>query len=641
MSDLVYIEIDNGKIRAKIPYWGGTGRDLAKSIPGCRPKFENNRFKAWVYPLDLSVCYRMREVFGDKLRVGTELAAWARKEIAAAASQLDLRSATDAELERVPVIAPALAKAMESRKYQRVGARFAVDGGQVLIADEPGTGKTLETLAALVETDAKKVLVFCKKKAIETVWAPEAVRWLGDDVVKVYPIVGSAVARQLKFRSFIEARDDRMQIVVGNIEMVRRVKTEHPCQYCPEGKKQNCENRKKHKRTEEAKYPELFETEWDAIVVDESHKALIGRHTMSNSVTQTRLGMMRLKLAKGGMKLALSGTPGRGKPENIWGTLNWLRPDVFTSLWRFVADYFDVEKNEYGGHVIKGIDPARAAAYDATLARYMIRRTKEEVAPDMPSRQYGGTPLDPTDPESTIGVWLDLEPAAAKTYAKIREDGIVKLDGRELFVNGLLAELTRRKQFAVCDWKLDDNGALVPANPANSSKYQWLKEFVEERAEAGKKIVVASQFSKVVEAFSAWLKADGIASYTLTGATSERAATANVAAFNDPSDPVPVFLINTMAGGESINLDRCADDVVFLDETFIPEDQEQVENRIHRMSRIHQVTVWYLRSRGTVEEAICRTTGARDAIMRGRLDGSRGVDFKRRLLFEDQQPIEL
>ena len=102
---------------------------------------------------------------------------------------------------------------------------------------------------------------------------------------------------------------------------------------------------------EEAKFPEVFETAWDAIVVDESHKALVGKNTMSKGITQTRLGVMRLKLAPGGMKIALSGTPARGKPENIWGTLNWLRPDVFTSYWNFVTPNFALNASMFLGEM--------------------------------------------------------------------------------------------------------------------------------------------------------------------------------------------------------------------------------------------------------------------------------------------------
>jgi SNF2 family DNA or RNA helicase len=593
------------------------------------------------------VCRTFRQKYGDDLRVGRDLAAWATEEIAREGSQVALRAAVDADLGEVPTLAPALDKAMAARPFQRVGARFIADGRRVILADEPGVGKTLETLGGLVETGAQTVLVFAKKKAIEAVWAAEIPRWLGD-LADVYPVLGTQGARDKIIDRFLrdlkEGDPDQMRVIICNIEMCRTIKVPHPCAECGDGDDYNCPRKSRHKMDYDYKYPQLFSTVWDAIIVDESHKALIGKNVMSKAITQARLGMMRLKVAEDGIKVAISGTPYRGKLENGWGTLNWLRPDIFTSYWTWVQTYFEVKENRYGGREIKGLDPAKTDAFDAMMAPYMLRRTKAEVAPDMPPKQYGGTPLDPTDPATTIGVWLEMEPAQKRRYQQIKDEGsLLFADGAEIFINGVLPELTRRKQFATCDWdaveRIDSHGEtiidLVPGKSSSSNKYQWLLEFIEERQAAGLKVVVASQFTKVVNAFSAWLMADGVPSYTLTGETSDKRSAASIAAFNDPTDSVPAMLLNIMAGGESINLDACCDDLVFLDETFIPDDQEQVENRIHRLSRNHQVNIWYVRSRGTIEEAICRTVGAREMITKGRLDGSRGIEAMRRLIEED------
>ena len=80
-----------------------------------------------------------------------------------------------------------------------------------------------------------------------------------------------------------------------------------------------------------------------------------------------------------------------------------------------------------------------------------------------------------------------------------------------------------------------------------------------------------------------------------------------------------------------MTLDK-ADDLIILDETWIPDDQEQVEDRIHRASRIHQVTIWYIRSLGTVEEGIARLNLSADDLQKALLDGSRGVATARKIL---------
>lgn len=630
MKNAVQLFKVGDRIHAKVPWDGGAGRDNAKSVPGARWSGVN---KVWTYPLSMDVCRKLRAVFGQRLQIHEELAEWARAAVQAEKSQIELRSATDATIDRTHLYAPKLAEAMANRTYQRVAARFIADGRTVLIADEPGLGKTLETLSGIIEAGARNVLVFAKKKAAEAVWGAEIPRWLGD-TGRVWVATGdlTKAKRDAILDHFqkcsgwtdVEAGADvyKINFVIANIEMCRMKKGEPP------------------------KFPQLFAADWDAVVVDESHKALIGKNVMSNSITQTRYGFMKLPIRRDGLRVALSGTPTRGKNQNMWGTLNWLRPELFTSYWRWVEQYFDVS-NGYGGSKVIG-DLTRTEEYDRDIAPYVLRRTKGEVAKDMPARQYGGTPLDASDPGSTIGVWLDMEPAQRKAYEAIKKDATLRLESGNLYVNGHLAEMTRMKQFAVCNWRIDgyktvmrrdpETGEsvasevpnLVPERPSN--KYNWLLEFVEERAAAGLKVVVSTQFTSVANALSAWLLADGVKSYLLTGETRDKAVAATVAAFNDPADDVPVCILNTMAGGESINLDACADDVVFLDETFIPDDQEQVENRIHRMSRIHQVNVWYLRSRDSIDEDICRVTGAREGAVKDRLDGSRGVQVARKIM---------
>lgn len=81
------------------------------------------------------------------------------------------------------------------------------------------------------------------------------------------------------------------------------------------------------------------------------------------------------------------------------------------------------------------------------------------------------------------------------------------------------------------------------------------------------------------------------------------------------------MLLNTKSGGVALTLDR-ADELVILDETFIPDDQEQVEDRIHRVSRIHNVIVHYVRSKGTIEETIAKKVQKREELQKQILDGS-------------------
>jgi SNF2 family DNA or RNA helicase len=155
---------------------------------------------------------------------------------------------------------------------------------------------------------------------------------------------------------------------------------------------------------------------------------------------------MRLPLAPGGLKIALSGTPWRGKVLNSWGTLSWIRPDVFTSYWNFAKLYFDVDDGERGGLVVSDeLRPDREEDFDRMIAPYLLRRTKAEVAPDLPPKMYAGTRLSPKDPDSPVGVWLDMTPEQEKSYRDITEDGLTEDRRRHAVANGILAEMTRQE----------------------------------------------------------------------------------------------------------------------------------------------------------------------------------------------------
>lgn len=638
-----YIELQDGKIYADIPYAGGQGPEWAKRVPGARAKYKKLRdgrkgpFEAWVYPLDMATCYSFRRIFGKQLRIGKALAAWARVEIERREKMMELRTASDAELQRVSL--PRMLEALDRRKYQRVAARFIADtGGNVLLADDPGLGKTIEVMAGLIELgDVRRVLVFAPRTAVSTTWPSEIAQWMGDDGI-VYPCVGPRADREKLLSQFLADADPqqtktyRYQFVVCNVEMVRvkRV-TSCPAGLC-DGADLDCAEKRQHKSVYFEEYPELFQMEWDAIIIDESHRALIGRHIMSKSITQTRLGMMRLRQPATGRRIAMSGTPGRGQTVNLWGTLNWLRPDLFSSFWRWVETYYDVADDGYGKK-IGALRPEQEAEFDAMLAPHMLRRTKAEVAPDLPPKQYGGTRLEPDNPASPVGIWLRMDDRQADLYRQMESKSMAAIDGGDLDAIGVLPELTRLRQFSICAWRQRRDGDKIEPIPTQSGHYEWLLQFCKERAEVGRKVVVASQFTEVINAFALQLQKDGIPNYVLTGQTSDKRRKQIWEAFQSEDDNTTAFLLNTFAGGVSLTLDA-ADDLVFLDETFIPDDQEQVEDRIHRISRIHQVTIWYLRSAGTITEAICQTTSDREVTLKERLDGPRGIQFMRRLLAE-------
>ncbi len=612
---------DGKRILVKFDY----SRDLVakiKTVPGARPHYIDNKFDAWRLPLTMDTCRSLRKVFGNDLLVSEALADWARGQLITQQTLENFREGNGTVLlPRVESEAPELFAAMSTRHYQLAGTAFIRKAGQVILADDPGLGKTLQTLGALIEADARTILVACRRTATRTVWERETARWAPS--IQTFVAQGSPVERERAMANFefgFNQLVNKPRMLIINIEMVRAKRIV----ICPQGLGDDCPAYKvgqcNHKYEAEYTWPFLFRQNWDAIVFDESHNLLAStKNVQSKGITQARYGAMSLRkqLKPNGLAIALSGTPFRSKLTKGWGTLNWCRPDVFGSFWRWAETHFGVEQGTWGKEIAGGAkvpEPKNQAAWDAMLRPYYLRREKADAAPDLPPIFYAGTPVT-EDPDSPCYVQLDMEPRQAKAYRQMAEDAEAVIEGGRIMAVGVLAELTRQRQLACAYGRLGrTRSEMEPTLPSN--KMDWLVEFMQEREGTDKKVVVASSFTELVELAAKVLRNEGFEVLTLTGATSDQARADLVARFQDPNDKLQVVVINRKAGGESITLDA-ADEMVILDPPWISDDDEQLQARIHRVSRIHQVTVYRLISVGTVESWIAGLTDGQRLALAG------------------------
>lgn len=643
--------------RIHLTGWAGMNTKIrCKRIPGHTAKWDKtvtpNKFVCWTYPLDYTTCVKLRREFGDELTIGPELHDWAKLEKKKNDGLKGILDSAAFDLPAVEAVAPRLAAAMGARTYQQVGAAFMHRAQRSCIADDPGLGKTLQIMGAIVEAGITgPILVTAPSAAIQVTWPTELRHWLPDD--DVYVATGDRMRRVRVINKFTEAvknAPDKRHWLLGNFEMARA----HPgrpevSKLCPQpGPFAWSHTDKKTKKVTKGlwhhAFADLFTMEWGAIIADESQKALITRTSEKVDQSQLRAGMGMLRIREGGLRIAASGTPWRGKKENFWGTLNWLKPEQYKSYWNWVKLHF--ETYEDGMSLILGdLKPGHEEDFYRELDSIMIRRRKSEVVPELPPKQYAGAPLDPDRPESLHGIWLEMDKRQKKSYDEMVLHAATQLESGTLLATGVLAEMTRLKQFASCYGDMDikevwdkKNGVMreqvsfLPRLPSN--KFDWLVEWLDERGhlsgEGDGKVIIASQFTQIINMFRTELQKMGVESWAITGETSAKKRVAAKEGFQANGGP-RVFFLNTDAGGVSLTLDA-ADDLIFLDEKWVPDDQTQVEDRAHRVSRMHQVTIWYLRSLGTIEEHIGLVNEDRDQMQLTLLDGRRGVDFAKVLL---------
>lgn len=628
---------------------------LKTTVPGAYQTVAGH----WTVPLNLESCKLLREKYGRRLKIGSELNRWAKGVVESRAYMAELAKAEDAELERLHTAAPKLFEAMNARPYQRVGARFIADNAASLIADDPGLGKTLIAMGGILEAGVEgPYLIVAPKTASDSVWRREILRWLPEQHRAVILPDGRA-QRDIKLRL---TRYGPSTWLIIHPEMVM-AQAWLICQApgcgvrTAEGAKQKTELKCGHMKDRhtvklfDPSYARLFEVEWGAIVVDESHESLIRR---TATPTQRRRGLDALRLRGDGIKLAMSGTPFDSKPHQLWGTLNWLDPIMYSAFNRWAELYW--QKGGYTGFQIGEFRKEREALLWDSLSAVAIRRTKAEVAPDLPPKIYVGTPLDTAgnDADSPVGVWLDMHGEQARAYEEMEKLSVAQLESGRLEAMYAIEELTRLKQMA-CSygdmhtkqvWADDAHGNRVRVNKAHyvptipSNKLEWILENLEEWGyphEPLTKVVIVSFYTGILEVFQREIeshfktKPDRPMCTAISGKTQAVKRRGIIDRFNDPEHYSQIMMLNVKAGGTAITIDS-ADRMIFISETRIPDQQLQAEDRIHRVSKPRTCMYYYLRSLGTVDvgTAMVNVDAARDT--HRLLDGRRGIEYMRQVL---------
>jgi SNF2 family DNA or RNA helicase len=638
-----------------------------KQVPGGRFSKPN---KMWHYPVSVDTCRSLRRAFGSQLRVHEDLAQWYRQAAEYEARQVGLSAGIDADLSHL--VPQKFSQWL--RGYQRVGAQWIARGyrNAGLVADTPGLGKTPELLAGLLEGEITgPVLIVCPLISVRLVWGMEINNHLPN--TPVYLCSGDRAQRQRVLDQFADdlAQDEKdgvspLRIVVIVAEMLR-VEMGDPC-YTAGGSKipGMCPNKLRHgvctnhhgityydekERAKDAvpvsfSYPTLFagktnpQRAWSAVVLDESHK-LLGTMSVVKGNLMGR-GLKLLPYRSDARRYALSGTPfGKGgRIEGMFGTLHWLWPDEYTSFWRWAGEVFEVEDkviNNFGKTVkhigrIKGApihqtEEEELQAWENLMRSFgprILRRTKSEVHKQLPNKLY-------------IEIVCELDARQKKQYRQLADYAETKTDGGIVACKGTLALLMRNRQIAngeITRGKGDDGKVEFTGR---SGKLERLWDQLETRGildnTPGGKIVIASEFNEFLDVIADRLRKYGVPYFVLTGATAEKMRDQQVNAWQNGTCKERVFLVNIKAGGISINLDA-ADEMHFMDEDTDPGVNEQMEDRIHRVSRVHQVTIFHYRSEGTIEYKRAHDVEYKRRLQHAVLDGRRGEAYVQQFIGE-------
>lgn len=614
--------------------WHSLAAIEAKEIPGAKWDKASRR---WRYNATMAVCRQLRKVYGDRLTISPALSDWAWDQRKLEEETEHLSKVHDSSLRLVPLLAPEMNIAMAKRTYQRSGAKFIQVTRSGGLLDEPGLGKTATSIAGVIEAGLwrhdKRILVIAPKTAAGSTWPAEIEKWtFGSNTHMVSH--GSTAKNNAAIADALSSQSGNgPTIVVVNFEMLR-VRKDDWCHKCKvwmsdmaPGPSHYTDNHKTQYLVKETKHPMLFETEWDAIIADECHRYLLNVRPNNKKIPQVAHGAMSLRVAEGGLRIPMTGTPFRGKEQSLFGILHWTDPKVFTSYWNWVDLYLQKTSNGYGV-IVGGVKPEMEEEFGRMMSRYFLRRTRAEVRPELPD-------------QTIIDEWVELSGKHKKQYSEFEASGVADLESGAFESIGVLSELTRLRQFSYGTWMEDESAGLIPQESEKggiSPKLDRILEILDEKGiddsndESAPKVIIASQFTRIVNHVAGALDRRGIKTMEITGHVTGEERTRNVEMFNSPHGP-RVMLMNTKAGGESITLDAYCDEMIILDETFVEDDQVQLRGRIdNRGDNIRPRFYRYIRTRGTIEEAIAKSNVKQHGMQSKLLDKRRGAETAVRLI---------
>jgi SNF2 family DNA or RNA helicase len=277
----------------------------------------------------------------------------------------------------------------------------------------------------------------------------------------------------------------------------------------------------------------------------------------------------------------------------LWSLFDFVQPGLLGERQQFQRHYRTPIEN--------GGDTKRAAALSRRIQPFLLRRTKDAVARDLPPKIqiFEAIELDERQRDFYDGIRLGQHRRVREAIAQhgLARSHITVLDA-----------LLKLRQ-ACCDPRLINTGAR-PQDMIPSAKLDWLSVTLPELIAEGRRILLFSQFTSMLRLIEEVVKDLLIPYLLLTGETRQR--TELVKRFQ--AGGVPLFLISLKAGGTGLNL-TAADTIIHYDPWWNPAVEAQATDRAHRIGQDKPVFVYKLIAQRTVEEKIMQLQADKHALV--------------------------
>jgi len=435
-----------------------------------------------------------------------------------------------------------------------------------LLADDMGLGKTLQALAFaawLHQSNRGPILVVCPTSLV-TNWQREAARFTPH--LRTLNLTGADRAQKFAARGEFDLLVTSYAILRRDVEMYRAA-------------------------------------EFSLVILDEAQH-------IKNRGSQNAQAAKALRSER---RLVLTGTPLENSVLDLWSIFDFLMPGYLGTATDF--------RERYETPLTKSPEARVMQRLRQRVKPFFLRRTKEEVLPELPPKLDFPTLCELTDEQKEVYRAV-LEQGRRDVFEHSGKAG----QGRDRLA--VLTTLLRLRQVC-CHLDLLPSGDKKRAWKEPSAKMERTFELIDEAIDGGHRVLLFSQFVRVLHLLRDEAKRREIAFCYLDGQTAERQA--EIDRFQNDAT-IPLFFISLKAGGTGLNLTG-ADVVIHFDPWWNPAVEEQATARAHRLGQARRVSAYKLIAAGTVEEKIQALQARKRELFEASLGGDEA--FVEKLTGED------
>jgi SWI/SNF-related matrix-associated actin-dependent regulator of chromatin subfamily A-like protein 1 len=476
--------------------------------------------KVWTVPPDPVILKRLMGIFPDAV-LSTELLDY-----------IDSLYAKQKEIYLSTDISEPISPDSRLFPYQNSSVRVLDSAGSLILGHNMGLGKTPIVCAALDYIGAKKVIIVCPS-SVKWSWVDHLIEWAHREDLYV---VESSKTKTDKAKVIQAKRDETLikllteqdsLVLLMSYEMLRI-----------------------HQKT-------LAEFDFDVIVFDEAHR-LKNRKALA---TQAAF-VVGNQCAR---KWLLTGTPIRNQYTDIFTLLSLIDPVRFSSYWNFVNTYLETVPNLFGGTDIIGLK--NEEEFNSMLSVYMYKLTKEEVLPDLPAKIYTDMNI-PMNPKQ-LEIYQEMENEMIVYFQQEIESG--QAVSTLVSAPTTVAQIIRLRQICL--------SPRLIGGPEDSAKLDLLYDLLKDLMSAEERVIIFSYFREFIKLVASMLDHIAVPYGEIVGGqkSAERYAVQQALTAGE----IPIVIGTAQSMGEGMNL-QAASTAIFCDIDWVPANNEQAEDRIHR-----------------------------------------------------------